>query len=69
MNLYLFEADECAYDTYDGLVIRAKTRLKAIQLANDIDKFGGCWNTTNCTHLASNTKGKAGLILGAFNAG
>jgi len=68
VKLYLFKSDFVGYDIYVGFVIRAKTRKDAMSIANKVDR-GGRWGVKECTHLASNVKGKAGVVLDSFIEG
>jgi len=66
MNLYLIEDLETSeYDTYDLLVIAAKTRSGAIKLAHTRLAV-----INNVTHIGvSNSIKKEKIILSSFNAG
>lgn len=66
MNLYLIEDLETTYyDTCDSLVITAKTRLNAINLAHT--KLAVI---NNVTHIGvSNSIKEEKIILSSFNAG
>ena len=66
MNLYLIEDLETSeYDTYDSLVIAAKTRLNAIKLAHT-----RLIVISNVTHIGvSKSIKQEKIILSSFNAG
>ena len=68
MNIYLLETDAPGWDSYLGFVVRAKTRRRAQMLCNDAARSGN-WSEGTCRCLASDVKGKEGVILESFQEG
>jgi hypothetical protein len=79
MNLYLLTQDvETGYDTYDSVVVAAKTETDAKSIHPEGDDawryWSGCWpwspESVSVKLIGKAVKGTpAGVILSSFNAG
>jgi len=66
--IYLISrTDHVDYDEYDAVVVKAKNRKEAVNLARELKYFP--INVKNMRILAIRSKGKSDIILGSFNAG
>ena len=71
MKLYqVFSELDFDYDTYDGMIIAAKTKKRAVQIAQENGLANSC--SVNSTKLIGRAKGsirKEQVMLASYNAG
>ncbi len=65
MKLYLLTQDWQGYDTYDAIVVAARTELEALELTKD--KIYD--SSMEIRIIAESTNEPLGEVIGSFNAG
>ena len=73
MNLYLVKrTDRPGWDEYDGIVVRAESEARAIEMATGADEYGIHYSGLaphNIEVTEISADGDEAVILSSFNAG